>query len=155
MILYGETLIMTIKKANENDKEFVLYANKMIDKASYIENSNLYQNIDRDLFENGKAVCLVAKESGQNIGMIMFSKVYWADRGQGIYVSQIFVEKEYRQKGVFKKLLKTAINYYKTTRFFTCLVSRKNKKMLCCMKKLRCKDENMSTFVLNVEDLRF
>ena len=146
---------MTIKRANESDREFVLYANKMIDKASFIEKSNLYKNIDIDLFENNKCVCLVAKEKDENVGMIMFSKVYWADRGQGIYVSQVFVEKEYRRKGVFRKLLKTAINYYKNTKFFTCLVSRKNKKMLCCMKRLKCKDENMSTFVLNVEDLQF
>ena len=146
---------MTIKRANESDREFVLYANKMIDKASFIEKSNLYQNIDIDLFENNKCVCLVAKEKDENVGMIMFSKVYWADRGQGIYVSQVFVEKEYRRKGVFKKLLKSAINYYKNIKFFTCLVSRKNKKMLCCMKRLKCKDENMSTFVLNTDDLQF
>ncbi len=148
-------MAITIKKASENDKEFILYANKMIDKASYIEKSSLYQNIDRDLFENGRTVCLVAKDGKENVGMVMFSKVYWADWGQGIYISQVFVEKEYRQKGVFKRLLKSALNYYKTIKFFTCLVSRKNKKMLCCMKKLKCKDEKMSTFVLNVEDLQF
>lgn len=142
-----------ISRAKLSDKDFILYANKEIDKASYIEKSKLSENIVDDLFKNKKCVCLIAREGTKNIGMVLFSKVYWADRGIGIYISQVFVEKDYRQKGVFKKLLFKALNYYKNTNFITCLVSRKNKSMVLCMTKMGFEDEGMISYARNKQDL--
>ena len=96
---------ISVYKASEKDKDFIIYANRMIDKASYIEKSNLKLNIENDLFKKPKCVCLIAKTKGVPVGIVLFSKVYWADRGQGIYISQVFVEKEYRRNGILKLLI--------------------------------------------------
>lgn len=141
-----------IKEATENDREFIIWANKKIDEASFIEVSKLENNIDEDLFQKQKCVCLIAKIDERYAGMILFSPVYWADRGEGIYVSQVFVEEEFRCMGVMKTLFKCAINYFKDTKFMTCLVSEKNLSMLGCMGRLGYEDEGMISFAKNKED---
>lgn len=142
-----------IEEAKIEDKEFILYANKMIDIVSVIEESHLSDNLQKDYFENHKFECLLAKCDNKNIGLVIFSKVYWADRGEGIYVSQIFVEKSFRRKGVFKSLLRSAFDFYKETQFLTCLVSEKNENMIACMENLSFEDEKMITYVKNKQDL--
>lgn len=142
-----------INRAKISDKNFILYANRKIDKASYISQSKLAENIDKDLFKNKKCVCLIARDAEKSVGMILFSKVYWADRGEGIYISQVFVEESYRGKGIFKFLLKKALNYYKDTNFITCLVSRKNKNMVECMSKMNFEDEGMISYAKNKTQL--
>jgi hypothetical protein len=83
--------------------------------------------------------------------MILFSKVYWADRGLGIYVSQVFVEKEFRRNNVFKMLLAKAQEFYPNIKFVTFLVSKKNLTMLKCAQKMGCEDEDMVCFAKNFE----
>lgn len=144
---------IVINRAKREDKQFVLYANCEIDKCSFISASNLSQNIDKDLFERKKCVCLIAKVGQKRVGMILFSKVYWADRGEGVYVSQVFVEREYRCKGVFKLLMARALKYFKNTNFLTCLVSQKNKNMVYCMEKLSFEDEGMISYAKNKSDI--
>lgn len=140
---------LNIRKASEIDKDFIIYANKMIDEESYIENSSLKNNIERDLFQHERCVCLIAECEGERAGMMLFSKVYWADRGEGVYISQIYVEPKFRGRGVMKRLLKEAFAFFKETQFVTCLVSRKNKNMLLCMNKMGFEDENMASFAIN------
>lgn len=141
-----------IKEAQVEDADFIVYANKMIDKASFIANSKLKENIYNDLFFEKKAECLIVKVDGKSAGMILFSKVYWADRGEGIYVSQAFVEEEFRNKGLFKMLLRSALDFYENSNFLTCLVAKKNENMNQCMKKLFFEDENMISYVKNKGD---
>ena len=142
-----------IVEATEKDKEFVLLANKKIDECSFVEKSALKENIDKDLFREKRCVCLIAKVGNENVGMILFSKVYWADRGDGIYVSQGYVEKPYRKNGVFKKMLVEAAKYYPKTNFATCLVSNKNQNMIDCMHNLSFEDEDMISYVKNKIEL--
>lgn len=144
---------IVIVKAKEEDREFILRGNEEIDECSYIVHSALAKNIDEDLFKRKKAVCLLARDGQKNIGMALFSKVYWADRGEGIYISQAFVEKDYRGQGVFKLLMCAALNYYKNTNFITCLVAKKNKNMLDCMHKLNFEDEDMISYAKNKSEL--
>ena len=144
-----------IAEAKECDKEFVILANHEIDDVSFIKSSKLQQNIDKDIFENHKAVCLVAKVDGKNVGMVLFSKVYWADRGEGIYVSQGYVDKNFRKCGIFKKLIFSALNYFPETKFMTCLVARKNQNMVDCMHKMCFEDEDMISYAKNKEDFDF
>lgn len=142
-----------IFRAKLEDKEFILHANLEIDRCSFIENTSFAKYIEKDLFKNKKAVCLLARDGQKNVGMILFSRVYWADRGEGIYVSQVFVEEEYRQQGIFRLLLKRALNYYKNTNFITCLVSNKNQTMLKSINKLTFEDEGMVSFAKNKSEL--
>lgn len=142
-----------IKNAKETDKQFILKANREIDECSYIKTSILSRNVDEDLFKKKKCVCLIAWFGSERVGMVLFSKVYWADRGEGIYISQVFVEKVWRGKGIFKKLMKSALLYYKNTNFITCLVAKKNKDMVDCMHKLDFEDEDMISYAKNKSEL--
>ncbi len=144
-----------IVEARQSDKDFVILANHEIDDVSSIKVSKLKQNIDKDIFENHKAVCLIAKVDGTNVGMVLFSKVYWADRGEGIYVSQGYVDKNFRKCGIFKSLLSSALNYYPQTKFMTCLVARKNQNMVDCMHKMCFEDEDMISYAKNKADFNF
>lgn len=140
-----------ITRAGLCDRDFVLYANQEIDRVSFIAKSKLKDNVCEDVLQGDKAICLIAKCKGIYAGMIMFSKVYWADRGLGIYVSQVFVEKEFRKQSVFKQLLNCAKNFYKDVKFVTFLVSKKNSTMLKCAQKMDCEDEDMVCFAKNFE----
>ena len=140
-----------IKRAGLCDKDFVLYANKEIDRASYIAKSALKDNVCEDVLQGDKAVCLIAKYKGSYVGMVLFSKVYWADRGLGIYVSQVFVEKEFRRNNVSKLLLTKAQEFYPNIKFVTYLVSKKNMPMLKCSAKMEFEDEDMICFAKNIK----
>ncbi len=143
---------LKIVEADENDIEFVLFANQQIDEISNISKSALKENVDVDMLHNKKCVCLIAKHRGKRVGMVLFSKVYWADRGEGVYVSQAFVEEKYRKKGVFRALLKEAFNFYPTTKFITLLVAKENISMQKCVEKFGFEWEDMLSFVVNKED---
>lgn len=146
-------MMMDIKivEADFIDRDFIVYANNEIDVCSYIASSKLSQNIS-DVLNEKKGICLLAKDGAENVGMVLFSKVYWADRGQGIYLSQGYVSPQYRKKGVFKLLLKNAFDYFEDIEFMTCLVSKKNSDMIECMNNLSFEDEQMISYVKNKDD---
>ena len=48
-----------INKAQIEDADFIVYANKMIDKASFIANSKLKENIYNDLFSDVIGNCIL------------------------------------------------------------------------------------------------
>lgn len=150
----GDGMDIKITKAKQEDRDFVVFANKEIDKASFIKSSKLAENIGKDIFENGLAVCLIAKDGEKSIGMVLFSKVYWADRGEGVYVSQAYVDPEYRKCGVFKLLINQTLNYYPNTQFLTCLVAEKNFTMVNCMKAMKFEDEDMISYAKNKIDFQ-
>jgi GNAT superfamily N-acetyltransferase len=143
---------INIREAVATDKDFILFANRQIDDVSKIETSFFAKNADEDVFSLKKCVCLIAECEGRSVAMALFSKVYWADRGEGVYISQIFVEPQFRQKGIMKRFLKEIIDYYEDTNFVTCLVSRQNQTMLSCMHSMGFDDENMSSFAINKSD---
>ena len=152
MLLKGEKMNVKIVEAQRYDREFILFANREIDDASFIKSSKLKDNIDKDIFENHNAICLIAKDGDKPVGMVLFSKVYWADRGEGVYLSQAYVEPAYRHNGVFKLLIEAVMNYYQNTQFLTCLVAKKNLDMVSCMKKLKFEDEDMISYAKNKSD---
>ncbi len=141
-----------IVEATVADKDFILEANKQIDIVSDINFSALKDNVVQDLFLKSKAVCLIAKHNDVRMGMVLFSKVYWADRGEGVYVSQGYVEKAYRNKGVFKSLLRAAFEFYAETKFITLLVANDNIVMQASVKKLGFEKEEMLSYVVNKSD---
>lgn len=141
-----------IEEARKEDRDFIILANKEIDKASFVEFSKLAENIDKDIFQNKLAVCLIAKYEDKQIGMVLFSKVYWADRGEGVYVSQAYVSPEYRRMGVFDTMIHAVLNYYSDTNFLTCLVAKENFPMIKCMDSMKFENENMISYVKNKSD---
>ncbi len=143
---------LKIVEANESDRDFILLANRQIDSVSNISKSALKDNIDADLIQNKLCTCLIAKYGKKRVGMMLFSKVYWADRGEGVYISQAFVDEKYRKKGVFKALLKASFNFYPNTKFVTLLVAKENLPMQKCVEKLNFEHENMFSYVVNLED---
>ncbi len=146
---------LKIVEAKQNDKDFILHANHEIDVVSSIETSKLKENIDEDLLfdcqpKDKKMICLIAKSEDEYAGMVLFSRVYWADRGEGIYVSQAYVIPKFRGCGVFKKMLRSAFNFFDDTKFVTLLVAKNNEVMKKCVKNFE--KEDMLSFVINKED---
>ncbi len=96
-----------VLKANKEHKKFIIYANNIINNVNDTEQTNgLEQNIDRDYFcNNPKFQCLVAEVDDKPVGMILYSYFYWANDGEVLWISQMFVEEKYRKYGVFFKLI--------------------------------------------------
>jgi len=97
-----------IMHANKSHKDFLIYANKMIDEVNNMEQYTEFEkHIDADYYcENPKFECLVAEVDGKPIGMILYSYFYWASDGQVLWISQMYIDEEYRKYGIFFKLIK-------------------------------------------------
>ena len=66
---------INILYANKNHKDFLIYANKVIDQVNDMQETNgLQLNIDKDYFcDNPKFKCLVAEVDNKPVGMILYS----------------------------------------------------------------------------------
>lgn len=97
-----------IMHAKKSHKDFLIYANKVIDEVNNMEQYTEFEkNIDEDYYcENPKFKCLVAEVDGKPIGMILYSYFYWASDGQVLWISQMYIAEEYRKYGIFFKLIK-------------------------------------------------
>ena len=96
-----------VLKANKEHKEFIIHANNIINDVNDTEKTNgLRENIDKDYFcDKPKFNCLVAEIDNKPVGMILYSYFYWANDGEVLWISKMFVEEEYRKYGVFFKLI--------------------------------------------------
>lgn len=97
-----------IMHANKSHKDFLIYANKVIDEVNNMEQYTEFEkHIDADYYcDNPKFKCLVAEVDGKPVGMILYSYFYWASDGQVLWISQMYIEEEYRKYGIFFKLIK-------------------------------------------------
>lgn len=134
------------REAELKDKYFILNANKEINILSGLNDSTLDNNIDKDLFENKSCQVIIAEENTNPVGFVLYSYIYWANCGKGIYLSQAYVKEEYRNKGIFKMLLQELKSREKDCRFLTNLVGNENEVMLKSMNKLEFKSSNLITF---------
>lgn len=82
--------------ATNKHKEFIIHANQKINSINHTEKENdLMQNIDQDLFgKNPLCKCIIAEINHKPVGMLLYSYVYWANDGQVIWISQMFIEEE-------------------------------------------------------------
>ena len=96
---------ITVLKANKLHKDFIIYSNKVINNVNNTSQTNgLEANIEKDYFcDSPKFNCLVAEIDEKPVGMILYSKFYWANDGEVLWISQMYVEQEYRKYGVFFK----------------------------------------------------
>lgn len=134
------------RTANKNDKGFLLNANKEINILSGLDDSTFGENIDRDLFDNNICKSLVIEENGILLGFILYSYVYWVNCGKGIYLSNAYVVKEYRNKGIFKLLLAELEKIEDDANFITNLVGNENNIMMKSLDKLNFKGSALITY---------
>ena len=122
---------INILHANKNHKEFLIYANKVIDNVNDMEETKgLELNIDKDYFcNNPKFECLVAEVDGKPVGMILYSYFYWASDGQVLWISQMFIEERYRKQGIFFKLISQLREENKEIRIVSCATGNNNERM--------------------------
>lgn len=133
------------------DKEFILNANKEINILSGLHDSTLDYNIDKDLFEDKVCKVIVAEDNNNMIGFVLYSYIYWANCGRGIYLSQVYVQEEYRNKGIFRMLLHELETREKECKFITNLVGNENTVMLSSMNKLGFQSTDLVTFYRMIE----
>ncbi len=120
-----------IMHAKKEHKDFLIYANKVIDNVNDMEETNgLELNINNDYFcDNPKFQCLVAEADNKPVGMILYSYFYWASDGEILWISQMFVEPEYRKYGVFFKLISKLREENKNIKIVSCATGNDNIRM--------------------------
>lgn len=86
-----------IRTAEEKDFDFLIKANAMIsekDSHTKLENIDRFKN---DLFQNPvKAFAIIAEVEGVVAGMALYSTNYFANEGELMWVSQMYVEPQFR-----------------------------------------------------------
>lgn len=122
---------IVILKANEKHKEFIIHANNVINNVNSTEQTmGLAQNIDKDYFsDNPKFHCLIAEIDNKPVGMILYSYFYWANDGQVLWISQMFVEEKYRKNGVFFKLIEELKKENSDIKIVSCATGEENTRM--------------------------
>ena len=120
-----------VLKANKKHKDFIIHANNIINDVNDTEKTNgLRKNIDKDYFcDKPKFYCLVAEIDDRPVGMILYSYFYWANDGEVLWISQMFVEEEYRKYGVFFKLIEKLREENQDIKIVSCATSDENKRM--------------------------
>lgn len=137
---------ISFRNAKIEDKDFILKANKEINILSGLNDSTLDNNIDKDLFEDKICKVIIAEINNNVAGFILYSYIYWANRGKGIYLSQAYVKSEYRKQGILKMLLNELEEREKNCNFITNLVGNENDVMMKSLQKLNFKSSDLITY---------
>ena len=138
--------------ANKRHKEFIVHANNVINNVNDTEQTNgLEQNIDKDYFcDNPKFHCLVAELDNKPVGMILYSYFYWANDGEVLWISQMFVEEEYRKYGVFFKLIGKLREENRDIKIISCATGDENKRMQRILKYYGANEVNLKFYYKKV-----
>ncbi len=142
---------MVFREAKKEDKEFILKANKEINALSGLNDSSFEKRIDKDLFKDKIFKSIIAEENNEIVGFVLYSYIYWANCGRGIYLSQAYVKKEYRGKGIYKSLLKELETKEKECNFITDLVGKDNEVMQKTLDKLMFSKSKLITYYRMIE----
>lgn len=142
---------ITFRKAELKDKEFILNANKEINVLSGLNDSTFDNNIDKDLFEENVCKVIIAEVDNNIAGFVLYSYIYWANCGKGIYLSQAYVKSEYRKQGILKMLLQELESREKECNFITNLVGSENEVMMKSLNKLNFKSSDLITYYRKYE----
>lgn len=128
------------------DKEFILNSNKEINILSGLNDSTFDNNIDKDLFIDKICKVIIAEVDNKVAGFVLYSYIYWANCGKGIYLSQAYVKNEYRKKGILKMLLQELEIREKECNFITNLVGNENEVMIKSLNSLNFKSSDLITY---------
>lgn len=138
--------------ANKSHKDFLIYANRVINNTNETEQTNgLELKIDKDYFcDRQKFQCLVAEMDNKPVGMILYSYFYWANDGEVLWISQMFVEQEYRKCGVFFKIIEKLREENKDIKIVSCATGDENKRMQKILKYYGCHEINLKFYYKKV-----
>ncbi len=141
-----------IMRADKRHKAFVVYANNVINNVNDTKQTNgLEENIDKDYFcDNPKFHCLVAELDNKPVGMILYSYFYWANDGEVLWISQMFVEEEYRKYGVFFKLIEKLKEENRDIKIVSCATGDENKRMQRILKYYGANEINLKFYYKKV-----
>lgn len=134
------------REAELKDKDFILKANEEINVLSNLKDSTFGIRIEKDVFQNKICKVIIAEDNESIAGFVLYSYVYWANCGKGIYLSQAYVQNEYRKKGIFKMLLQEIEEREKDCHFITDLVGCENEGMKHSLKKLDFQSSDLITY---------
>lgn len=137
---------LNFRNAELKDKEFILNANREINILSGLNDSIFDNNIDKDLFEDKVCKAIVAEVDDNIAGFVLYSYIYWANCGKGIYLSQAYVESEYRKQGILKMMLQELETREKECNFITNLVGAENEVMMKSLNRLNFKSSDLITY---------
>lgn len=137
---------MIYRDAEIKDREFILNANREINELSGLNDSSFENRIDDDLFKNKVFKSIVVEINNDLVGFVLYSYVYWANCGKGIYLSQAYVKSEYRGQGIYKNLIKELEKKENDCNFITDLVGTNNVVMKKVLDKLEFKSSNLVTY---------
>lgn len=141
-----------VLKANKEHKEFIIHANKVINNVNVTEQTNgLELNIEKDYFcDSPKFQCLIAEVDNKPVGMILYSYFYWANDGEVLWISQMFVEEEYRKQGVFFKLIEKLREENQDIKIVSCATGGENKRMQKILKYYGANEINLKFYYKKV-----
>lgn len=134
------------RNAKIEDREFILNANREINVLSGLDDSTFENNIDKDLFEDKVCKAIVVEVEESVAGFVLYSYVYWANCGKGIYLSQAYIKKEYRKQGLLRQLLDELEKEESNCNFITNLVGNENEVMMKSLEKLNFKNSDLITY---------
>ena len=137
---------MIFREVKKEDREFILNANREINELSGLNDSTLEKRIDKDLFEDKSCKLIIAEIDNNIAGFILYSYIYWANCGKGIYLSQAYVNEKYRGQGVYKELLNELEKRETDCNFITDLVGTDNDTMKNVLHKLNFESCDLITY---------
>ncbi len=143
-----------IRPAKISDKNFILNSHNEVNDVSNLDYSCFAKNIDNDLFRQDLCKSLIMETNGNQIGYLLYSYVYWADYGRGIYLSNAYISKDYRGKGLFKSFLNELEKLEPTCKFITNMVGNENEAMIKVMDKLNFKSFNLLNYYKTINTLK-
>ena len=137
-----------VLNAEKKHKDFIIHAHNIINNVNDTKQTNeLEKNIDKDLFESTKKFhCLIAEYEKKPVGMILYSYFYWANDGEVLWISQMFVEEEYRNKGIFFSLINALKQKNKDIKIISCATGDENKRMQKILKGYGAKEINLKFY---------
>ncbi len=142
---------MKFREAEFKDREFILNVNREINVLSGLNDSTLEKRIDKDLFQDKICKSIIAEINGKVVGLILYSYIYWANCGKGIYLSQAYVKSEYRGQGIYKQLLKELETRENECNFITDLVGPENEGMQIALEKMNFESSDLITYYRMIE----
>lgn len=137
---------INFRNAKLEDKDFILNANREINILSGLNDSTFDNNIDKDVYEEKICKVIIAEIDNSIAGFVLYSYIYWANCGKGIYLSQAYVKSEYRKQGILKMLLEELESREKDCNFITNLVGSENEVMMKSLEKLNFKSSDLITY---------
>ena len=90
---------VVIRKAREADFEFILEANAAVSEKGSNTVLRNAERLKKDLFgKTARAAVIIAEVEGQAVGMTLYATTYFANEGELMWVSQMYVEPRFRNR---------------------------------------------------------